>query len=62
MATNKRGINMKMPNPNHYESDWDYYEACEAYQAYLDGKPHDAQPIKTRRKLVRQDPDSDYLD
>ena len=53
---------MKMPNPNHYESDWDYYEAMEAYQAYLDGKPHDAQPIVTQWKLARQDPDSDYFD
>lgn len=26
---------MRLPNPQHYESDWDYYEACEAYQASL---------------------------
>ncbi|MFK5074079.1 hypothetical protein ACI3PW_01285 [Glaesserella parasuis] len=49
---------MKMPDPNNYDSDWDYYEACEAYQAYLYGKPHSSQPIFVKQKLAQNDPDS----
>ncbi|MGX2968686.1 hypothetical protein [Ursidibacter sp. B-7004-1] len=49
---------MKLPDPNHYESKWDYEEACEAYQAYLDGTPHPAQPIFVRQRLDRNNPDS----
>lgn len=52
---------MRMPNPRNYDSDWDYYEACEAYQAYLDGKPHNAQPIAVRQRLAQQDPDSNQF-
>lgn len=49
---------MNAPHPNNYDSDWDYYEAEEAYQAYLDGKPHHAQPIFTQHRLAQLDPDS----
>lgn len=46
-----------MPNPRNYDSDVDYYEAREAYQVYLDGKPHPAQPYVVRQRLYEQDPD-----
>lgn len=53
---------MRMPNPQHFDSDWDYYEAVEAYQAYLDGTPHPAQPLFVRQKLARRDPDSNQFE
>ena len=52
---------MKLPNPNHYDNKWDYEEACEAHQAYLDCTPHPAQPIIVRRRLAQQDPDSNQF-
>lgn len=52
---------MRPPNPQNYDSDWDYREACEAYQAYLKGEPHPAQPRVVRQRLARQNPDSNQF-
>lgn len=49
---------MRQPSPHDYDSDLDYYEALEAYQAYLDGEPHSYQPIFVRQRLAQHDPDS----
>lgn len=48
---------MKMPIPRNYDSDVDYSEACEAYQAYLEGKPHPNQPRVVQLNLARKNPD-----
>lgn len=53
---------MRMPNPRNYESDVDYYEACDAYQAYLNGKLHPAQPYTVRQRLCEKYPDGGYTD
>lgn len=52
---------MRPPNPKNFDSDWDYYEACEAYQAYLDGTPHPTQPIIVQQRLAQQDSDSNQF-
>lgn len=52
---------MRPPNPNHYESDWDYYEAQEAYQAYLDGTDHPALPLFVRQQMAYHNPDSNQF-
>lgn len=53
---------MRSPNPRNYDSDWDYYEACEAYRAYLNGEPHPAQPMIVQQRLDARNPDSNHFE
>lgn len=52
---------MKMPFPHDFDSKDDYYEASEAYRAYLNGEPHPAQPKYVQQRLAQQDPDSNQF-
>lgn len=56
-----RSNKMRMPNPQDFDSDIDYEDACEAYRAYLNGKTHLAQPSAIRFQLAHTDPDSNYF-
>lgn len=52
---------MQIPNPRDFDNDVDYTEACEAYESYLKGKTHPAQPNAIRFQLAHANPDSNYF-
>ncbi len=54
-------MKLKAPNPRDFDCPDDYYDASEAYQAYINGKYHVCQPQRIKHHLSINNPDSPHF-